>query len=104
MEDLGCFLLQLVAQRVVIPFGDEVREEKLFVVGVKPRELVELAHLVADDQAKIPERVQEAAKELLVGAVNRALEQNQDVDVRMKAEMTPPVAAQGDHEDAARRM
>ena len=40
------------------------RHEELGVVDFEPSELVDLAHLVADDEAEIPERVQDRAQGL----------------------------------------
>ncbi len=44
-------------------------------------ELGEFAHLVPDDDAEIPERVQEAAKEALLVAADRFRKQYQQIDI-----------------------
>ena len=50
----------------------EQRQQELRVVGLELREVVELAHLMADDDAEVPERVQERAQEPLLRRADAA--------------------------------
>ena len=75
----------------------EQRQQELRIVGLQVRELVELPHLVADDDAEVPERVQESAQEPLLGRPDASAEQHEQIDVGMQAEMPPAVSAERDH-------
>ncbi len=77
----------------------EQRQQELRVVGLETVEVVELAHLMADDDAEIPERVQEPAEELLLVRADAAAEQHEQVDVGLQTEMPPAVAAERQHGD-----
>ena len=74
----------------------EQRQQELRVVGLEVGELVQLPHLVADDDAEVPERVEKASKEALLRRPDPATEQHQQVDVGMKTEVAPAVAAERD--------
>ena len=74
----------------------EQRQQELGVVGLEVGKLVQLPHLVADDDAEVPERVEKAAKEALLRRPDPATEQHQQVDVGMKTEVAPAVAAERD--------
>src|SRR5262249_17827462 len=75
------------------------RHQKLRVVDLQAVELVDLPHLVADDEAEIPERMQNRAQRLLFVDTQMAAEKDQEVDVGMEAELTASVAADGDDGD-----
>ena len=83
--------------------GIEQRQQEFRVVGLEIREFVELAHLVTHDDAHIPERMQKRAKEALLGRPDAAVEQQQQVDVGVKAEMPAAVAAKGNDRDGTFR-
>ncbi len=72
----------------------EEREEKLRVVGFQAVEVVQLPHLMADDHAEIPERVKEAAEELLLVRADPAAEEHEQVDVGLQTEMPAAVSAE----------
>src|SRR5690606_4886411 len=60
------------------------------------------AHAVADGQADIPEQGQEAADGLVVALAGAAVaQQDQQVDIRMRMELTASVAAHGEQGDVA---
>src|SRR2546422_4923594 len=65
-------------------------------------EIRQLAHLVAEDEPEIPQRIEKAADEPLLLCADRAVEEHQDVDVRVKAEMPTSVSAEREDRDAAR--
>src|SRR5438094_6775415 len=69
------------------------REEKLRVVDLDPLEVVQLANLMTDDQPEVPEWVKERAEKPLVVGPNRAVEQDEHVDVRIQTEVPTSVAA-----------
>ncbi len=73
----------------------EQREQELWIVGFEPREVAELAHLMPDDERQIPERVEKSPQKSLVVA-NRPLEQDQDIDVGVEREVSPPVSTERD--------
>ena len=52
---------------------------------------------MADRQSEIPERRQEGAEERLVRRADRALEEDEQIDVRIETELPPPVSAEGVH-------
>jgi hypothetical protein len=52
---------------------------------------------VTDDEAEIPERVQNRTDEALFGFPEVAAEQQQQIDVRVKAQLAAAVAADGNH-------
>ena len=77
----------------------EERQEKLRIVGLQPAEVVQLTHLMADDDTQIPERVEEAAEELLLLGADAAAEEHEQVDVGLQTEMASAVAAERQHRD-----
>ena len=74
--------------------GVDEREQEFRVVGFERLEVAELAHLMADDDAEIPERMQERAERLLLVRTNRIAEEDQDIDVGVETEMAAAVAAE----------
>ncbi len=62
-------------------------------------ELVELAHLVPDHHPDIPERMQERAKEAFLGRADAAVEEHQQIDVGVQAQVAAAVAAERDDRD-----
>ena len=94
-----------VEQRAVT--GDmariDERHEELGVVDFEALELVDLADLMADDDAEIPERVEDRAQRRLFVRAQAAAEQHQQIDVRVKRELTPSVAADRDDGERLRR-
>ena len=75
----------------------EQREQELRIVGLELGELVELAHLVADDDAESHSGCRKRAQEPLFGRADRAAEQHEQVDVGVQAEVPPAVAAEREH-------
>ena len=73
--------------------GVDERDEKLRVVRLAQLELTELAYLVPHLEAQVPERVQQPFDETLLGGVDRAAKQDQQVDVRVETEVTPAIPA-----------
>ncbi len=74
----------------------EQRQQELGVVGLELAEIIDVAHLVADDDAEVPERVQEAADEALLRRPDAVAEQQQQIDVGVETEVAAPVAAERD--------
>ena len=72
----------------------EQRDQELGIVGVGLRQVGQLADVVPDVEAQVPERVQHRPQEALLGRADRAAEHEQQVDVRMHAQLPPPVAAE----------
>ena len=58
---------------------------------------------MSEHELQIPERLQQIAHEPLIVGIDRAVEQHQEVDVRVQAEMTPAVAPERDHADGVVR-
>ena len=79
--------------------GLEQRDQELGVVGVGLRQVGQLADVVPDVEAQVPEGVQHRPQEALLGRAERAAEHEQQVDVRVHAQLPPPVAAQRHHGD-----
>ena len=77
----------------------EQRQQELGVVGLQPIEVVQLAHLMADDHAEVPQRVEEAAEELLFVGADAAAEEHEQVDVGLQTQMPPAVATERQHRD-----
>jgi hypothetical protein len=77
--------------------GIDQRHEELGIVDFQACELVNLANLVADDETGIPQGVQDKAEEPFLGGTEMAAEEHQQVDVGVKAQLPPAVAADGDH-------
>ncbi len=78
------------------PRVDE-RQQELGIVGLELLELAQLAHLVSDDHADVPQRVQERAEEGLFGRADGAAEENQQIDVGVQTEVPPAIAAEREH-------
>ena len=69
------------------------RHQELGVVGLHALELRDLPHLVADVEAEVPQRVQDGLGQSLLGRRDPAVEEDQEIDVRVQAEVTAAVAA-----------
>jgi hypothetical protein len=82
------------------PRVDQCHEE-LGVVHLEAGELVDLPDLVAHHEAEIPERVQDGAEQPLFGLAKMAAEEDEEVDVRMQAQLLAAVPA--DRDDRHRR-
>jgi hypothetical protein len=80
------------------------RQQELRVVHLELRQLVDLAHLLADGHPRVPQRMQDRAETLLLSLTDRAAEQDEDVEVGIRTQMTPSVAAQRDHRQLRRRL
>ena len=84
--------LEAVEQREVArdrPRVDQ-RHQELRVVHLETRELVDLPDLVADDEAEIPERVEDGAEQPFFGRAQVAAEEDEQIDVRVQAELLRP--------------
>ena len=103
-REVGC-LEKPIEQRRVADDRARVgqREQEFRVVGGQAGALPRLAHVVPDGQAQIPERVQERVQKALVGIAQRTGKENQEVDIRVQAELPPAVAAQREDPDQLRR-
>ncbi len=77
----------------------EQRQQEFRVVGLQASEVVQLTHLMADDDAEVPEWIQKPAQELLFVRPNAAAEEDHQIDVGLKTEMSPAVPAQREHRD-----
>ena len=69
-------------------------QQEFGIVHFEPRQLVDLPDLVADDQTGVPQRMQHRAQESLVAVVQRAVEHDQQIDVRIEAQVAAAVAAE----------
>src|SRR5207237_605634 len=74
----------------------EQREEELRIVAFELTEILDVTHLVADDNAEIPERIEEAVDEALLRGADAAAEEEQEIDIRVQAQVAAPVAAERD--------
>ncbi len=72
----------------------EQREQELGIVGLELAQVREVAHLVADDDAEVPERIQEIADEALLRRTDAVAEEQQQIDVGMEAQVAAAVAAE----------
>ena len=64
--------------------GVEQREQELRIAGIELVELREIANVLADGEAQIPERLEQLADETLVGGGERLLEEDQQVNVGLQ--------------------
>src|SRR5206468_3984883 len=85
--------------RVAVRSRSAQRQEELRVVGLEPLKIIDLAHLVTDDHAEIPQRVEKPVDETLLGGADAAAEEKQEIDIRMQTEVPAPVAAERDDGD-----
>src|SRR5438105_3345061 len=76
----------------------EQREQEFRVVDFELGEVGHLPDLMADREARIPQRMQDGAHPFLFGFLDLAVEQEQDVDVRVQTQVAPTVAAERDDE------
>ena len=74
----------------------EQRQQELGVVGLELLKILDVADLVADHDAEIPERVQKAVHEALFGRADAVAEEQEQIDVRVQAQVTAPVSAKRD--------
>ena len=72
------------------------RHQELRVVHLEARELVDLTDLVADDQAEIPERMEDGAEQPFFGLPQMAAEEDEQIDVGVEAELLAAVPADRD--------
>ena len=75
----------------------EQRQQELGVAHVergRVDDLGELADVLADGQAEVPERLEQRADEAFVARRHRVLEQDQEIDVRVQAERPAAIAAE----------
>ena len=79
------------------------RHQELGVVGLHVLELVDPAHLVADVEAEVPQGVQQGLGQPLLGGGDPVVEQDQQIDVRMQAEVAAAVASDGGQRDGGGR-
>ena len=84
--------LPIADQEARVQQGREV----LRVVRLGLRELGELPHLVSDLQAEIPERMQDRPEKPFFGGADRAVHDDQQVDVGVLTEVAASVTAQRD--------
>jgi len=84
--------------------GVEQGEQELGIVGFEVGKLVDLAHLMADHDAKVPQRVEKRPKEALLGRADAGAEQDEQVDVGMERQVPPAVSAQRNDGDRAGRL
>ena len=90
---------ELVEQRGVANHRTRVSqcEQEFGVVGVEPGAFGHFAHVVADGEAEIPNRIEKRMQESLIVGTNDARKENQQVDVRVQTEFATPVSAKGKH-------
>ena len=81
----------------------EQRQKELRIVGFEPLEIVDVAYLVPDDHAKIPERIEEAVHETFFRRRRCRRQRTEQVDVGVEAEMPAAVSAERHHGELARR-
>jgi hypothetical protein len=81
----------------------EERQQELRVVDFEPGEVADLPDLVADREPRVPHRVQDRADPFFLRLADLAVEEQQDVEVGMQAELTPAIAAERDDEARVRR-
>ena len=77
----------------------EQRQQELRIVGLEPLKILDVAHLVTDDDAEIPQRVEKRVDEPLFGGADAAAEEQQQIDIRVEAEVPAAVAAERDDGD-----
>ena len=98
-------LQHLVEERGVA--GDQPRvgqrEQELGIVHFRLRELGDVADLVPDHEAGVPQRMQQAPQEPLLLLFDRPVEEHEQVDVGERAEVPAAVAADGDERDRTPR-
>ncbi|PYR65862.1 MAG: hypothetical protein DMF88_18280 [Acidobacteria bacterium] len=74
----------------------EQRQQELGIVGLELLEILDVAYLMADDDAEIPERVEKAVDEALLRGTDAIAEEQQQIDVGVQAEMAASIAAERD--------
>ena len=78
------------------------RQLKLRVVGVEAGPLGDLADVMADGEADVPQRIEKPVQEALVLGPERPGKEDQQIDVGMQTQLAPPVAAEGEDADRLR--
>ena len=71
-----------------------LREQEGRVADFDRQRFLERAHLMADRQAEIPERMEHALDERLLGRADVAGEDEQQIDVRVRRQRAAPIAAE----------
>ncbi len=72
----------------------EQREQEFGVVDFELGEVVDLPDLMADGKAQVPQRMQDGAHASFFGGADPAVEEQQDVDVRVQAELPSSIPAE----------
>ena len=72
-------------------------------VGFDGGKVGELADLLPDDDAEVPQGVQESMEKPLIGGSNRTFEKNEQVDIRPQTQLAAAVPAECDGGDRLRR-
>ena len=92
---------ELVEQRRVADNRSRVgqRQQKLRVVLLKVRAFAQLAHVMTDGQPEVPQRIEKRVQEALVFSRDRIGKEQQQVDIRVKAELLAAVAAERENAD-----
>src|SRR5215216_4885139 len=77
----------------------EQRQQKFRIVFFELCEVTQLADLVTHHDAEIPQRMEEATQKSFLIRTDGVPEQDQQVDVRMEAQMPPAVPAKREDRD-----
>ena len=83
---------EAIEQRALAGDGPGIteRDDEFRIVDLEPRAVGELTHLVADDEAEIPQRVEEPADKPLIVGPNRAVEHHEHVEIRVETRCRRP--------------
>jgi hypothetical protein len=86
---------KLREERLVAGYDARIQERhlKLDVIGIDFGEIRQLSNVVPDGQLQIPKRLQDRVYYARFFPLNAALEQDQQVDIRVQAERTTTVPA-----------
>ena len=95
---------ELIEQRRIARDNPGVgqRQQEFGIVLGQARPFVDLAHVMADRQAQIPNRVEKAVQKPLVLGRDGTGKQHQQVDVGVEAQLAASVAAEGEDADRLR--
>ena len=80
----------------------EQRDQQLRIVGLELVEVGDLAHVLADGQAEVPQRLEQAADGALLGRGDRTAGDDQQIQVRVQAQRPAPIAADRGDDDRGR--
>ena len=88
---------ELVSELAIARQGTEIHQrQQIFGIGrVKAIEIAKLPHVVPDLEPQIPQRVQQALDEALLGPADRPAEQHEQIDVGVEKLGFAPVTADG---------